>query len=94
MLDYYLEKEQEQRIANDVAAWEYQIEWESKNPPAPEIEVDYSTLFELQRELERLREDQEVDDLTRIKKLVRSIAIKLGIQQEFITQFQAIELEF
>ena len=89
-----LEKEQEQRIKNDYAAWEYQIEWESEHQPEPEIHVDYSTLFELQRELEGLREDPEVDDFTRIKKLVREIAIDLGIRKEFIHQFQAIELEF
>ena len=89
-----LEREQQQRIANDIAAWEYQIEWESEHPPAPEMKVDYSTLFELQRELAGLREDPEVDDLTRIKKLVKELAIDLGIQQEFIAQFQAIELEF
>ena len=94
MLNYYLEKEQEQRAANDYAAWEYKIEWESENPPEPEMKVDYSTLFALQRELEGLREDPEVDDLTRIKQLVKELAIDLGIQQEFIAQFQAIELEF
>ena len=94
MLNYYLEKEQEQRIVNDYAAWEYQIEWESDHPPEPELKVDYATLFALQRELEGLREDPEVDDLTRIKQLVKELAIDLGIQQEFISQFQAIELEF
>ena len=94
MLNYYLEKEQEQRAANDYAAWEYQIEWESEHPPEPEMKVDYSTLLALQRELEGLREDPAVDDLTRIKKLVKELAIELGIQQEFIAQFQAIELEF
>ena len=94
MLDYYIEKEQEQRIVNDYAAWEYQIEWESDHPPEPEMKVDYSRLFALQRELEGLREDPEVDNLTRIKKLVKELAIDLGIQQEFIAQFQAIELEF
>ena len=94
MLNYYLTKEQEQRAANDYAAWEYQIEWSSEHPPEPEMKVDYSTLFALQRELAGLREDPEVDDLTRIKKLVKELAIELGIQQEFIAQFQAIELEF
>ncbi len=89
-----LEKEQEQRIVNDYAALEYQIEWESDHPPEPEMKVDYSTLFALQKELEGLREDPEVDDLTRIKQLVKELAIDLGIQQEFIAQFQAIELEF
>ncbi len=52
MLNYYLQKEQEQRIVNDLAAWEYQVEWESDHPPEPEIKVDYSILFALQRELE------------------------------------------
>ena len=94
MLNYYLEKEQEQRIINDVAAWEDKIEWESEHPPEPEMKVDYSTLFALQRELAGLREDPEVDNFTRIKKLVKDLAIDLGIQQEFIQQFQAIELEF
>ncbi len=94
MLNYYLQKEQEQRIVNDLAAWEYQVEWESDHPPEPELKVDYSTLFALQKELEGLREDPEVDDLTRIKQLVKELAIDLGIQQEFIAQFQAIELEF
>ncbi len=94
MLNYYLQKEQEQRIANDVAALEHQIDWESDHPPEPELKVDYSMLFALQKELEGLREDPEVDDLTRIKQLVKELAIELGIQQEFIAQFQAIELEF
>ncbi len=94
MLNYYLQKEQEQRIVNDLAAWEYQVEWESDHPPEPELKVDYSTLFALQKELEGLREDPEVDDLSQIKKLVKELAIDLGIQQEFIAQFQAIELEF
>ncbi len=89
-----LEREQQQRIANDYAAWEYQVEWESDHPPEPEMKVDYSILFALQRELEGLREDPEVDDLSRIKKLVKELAIELGIEQEFIAQFQAIELEF
>ncbi len=87
-------REQEQRVTNDVAAWEDQIEWESEHPPEPEMKVDYATLFALQRELEELREDPEVDDLSQIKKLVKELAIDLGIQQEFIAQFQAIELEF
>ena len=77
MLNYYLQKEQEQRIVNDLAAWEYQVEWESDHPPEPEIKVDYSILFALQRELEELREDPEVDDLTRIKKLVKDLAPSL-----------------
>ena len=94
MLNYYLQKEQEQRVANDAAAWEYQIEWESDHPPEPEMKVDYSMLFALQRELEGLREDPQIDDLTRVKQLVKELAIDLGIQQEFIAQFQAIELEF
>ncbi len=94
MLNYYLEKEQEQRVINDYAALEHQIEWESDHPPEPELKVDYATLFALQRELEGLREDPEVDDLSQIKKLVKELAIDLGIQQEFIAQFQAIELEF
>ena len=89
-----LSREQQQRIANDYAALEHQIEWESDHPPEPEMKVDYSTLFALQRELEGLREDPEVDDLSQIKKLVKELAIDLGIQQEFIAQFQAIELEF
>ena len=93
-LNIALEKEQEQRVINDYAALEHQIEWESDHPPEPELKVDYSTLFALQRELEGLREDPEVDDLTRIKQLVKELAIDLGIQQEFIAQFQAIELEF
>ena len=94
MLNQYLEKKQEQRAANDYAVWEYQIEWESEHPPEPEMKLDYSTLFALQRELAGLREDSEVDNFTRIKKLVKDLAIELGIQQEFIQQFQAIELEF
>ena len=94
MLNHYLEKEQEQRAANDYAAWEYQIEWESEHPPEPEMKVDYSTLFALQREIAGLREDPEVDNFTRIKKLVKDLALDLGIQQELIEQFQAIELEF
>ncbi len=94
MLNYYLQKEQEQRIVNDYAALEHQIEWESDHPPEPEMKVDYSTLFALQKELEGLREDPEIDDLTRVKQLVKELAIELGIQQEFIAQFQAIELEF
>ena len=89
-----LEREQQQRIANDYAALEYKIDWESDHPPEPEIKVDYSILFALQKELEGLREDPEVDDLSQIKKLVKELAIELGIQQEFIAQFQAIELEF
>ncbi len=87
-------REQEQRVTNDYAALEYKIDWESDHPPEPEMKVDYSRLFALQRELAGLREEPEVDDLTRIKKLVRELAIDLGIQQEFIEQFQAIELEF
>ena len=96
-------REQEQRVTNDYAALEHQIEWESDHPPEPELKVDYSILFALQRELEGLREDPEVDDLSQIKKLVKELApsltgrlrlIELGIQQEFIAQFQAIELEF
>ena len=87
-------REQEQRVTNDYAALEHQIEWESDHPPEPELKVDYSTLFALQRELEGLREDPEVDDFSRIKQLVKELAIELGIQQEFIAQFQAIELEF
>ncbi len=87
-------REQEQRVTNDYAALEHQIEWESDHPPEPEMKVDYSTLFALQKELEGLREDPEIDDLTRVKQLVKELAIELGIQQEFIAQFQAIELEF
>ncbi len=77
MLNHYLEKEQEQRIVNDLAAWEYQVEWESDHPPEPEMKVDYSTLFALQRELAGLREDPEVDDFSQIKKLVKELAPSL-----------------
>ena len=77
MLNYYLQKEQEQRIVNDYAALEHQIEWESDHPPEPEMKVDYTTLFALQKELEGLREDPEVDDLSQIKKLVKELAPSL-----------------
>ncbi len=48
---------------------------------------NYDDLFPLQHELEKLRED-ETDDFTRIKELIRSGALDFGIQRDFKEKFQ------
>ncbi len=51
------------------------------------MKENYDDLFTLQRELEKLREE-ETDDFTRIKELIRSDAIDFGIQRDFKEKFQ------
>lgn len=49
--------------------------------------ANYDDLFALQRELEKLIED-ESDDFSQIKQLIRNLALDLGLHREFIQQFQ------
>jgi hypothetical protein len=50
---------------------------------------NYEDLFTLQQELEKLRED-ETDDFTLIKKLIRHLAIDFEIHRDFLEEFQAL----
>ncbi len=52
---------------------------------------NYDDLFALQRELEKLRED-ETDDFTRIKQLIHHLAIDFGIHRDILTEFQSTRL--